>query len=194
MCETPGATAGDNHSTQEQWIKEDIKGVEVERGWQKVVHDPGVQIRERKKDIFGKESIKESQEGEDELVNQNGRDCWPLSCMDEGMKAELQDCFDSWVLSCDAAEVAMDQKSLAEEELKQCFERHRTSWEPTARKAEVAAEMAWQDWDRLKNLTEERGWVKEKAGMSICTEWRREKTRRSGEAKTKQDAIGERDE
>ena len=33
--------------------------------------------------------------------------------MDKGTKVELQDCFDSWVPSCDEAVVAVEQESLA---------------------------------------------------------------------------------
>ena len=39
--------------------------------------------------------------------------------MDKGMKVEVQDCFGSWARSCDEAEVALEQKHVAEEELKQ---------------------------------------------------------------------------
>ena len=41
--------------------------------------------------------------------------------------------------------MARSKKNLAEEGLKQCFERHKkTSWEPAARLTDVIAEKAWQ--------------------------------------------------
>ena len=57
--------------------------------------------------------------------------------------------------------------------MRQCFERHKETWEPTARKTEAIAEKAWhisqssntkreafqQDWDGLLSL--ERGWEKD---------------------------------
>ena len=44
---------------------------------------------------------------------------------DKGRKEELEDCFDAWVQCCEEAEAAQEQKSLVEEELKQCVDRHK---------------------------------------------------------------------
>ena len=107
----------------------------------KVFYESEVQVKERK--TTWQKSFKEGQKTEDELVQQTA-ELLAATRMDKGTKAELQDCFDSWARRCDEAEAARSKKSLAEDGLKQCFERHKTSWEPAARKTDVIAEKAWQ--------------------------------------------------
>ena len=41
---------------------------------------------------------------------------------DKGGKKNVKIAFDAWVRCCDEAEVALEQKRIVEEELKQCFE------------------------------------------------------------------------
>ena len=101
----------------------------------KVFYEVGVQIKERQ--TSGQNSFKESQEREDELVQQTS-ELLAATRMDEGMKkVDLQDCFDPWV----RRKSVSGTKSVGEEELKQCIDRHRTSWEPTARRAEIVPEI-----------------------------------------------------
>ena len=57
----------------------------------------------------------------------------------DGTNVELQDCFNTWVCICDEAQVALEQQSSAEEQLKQ-FERHEATLETPARKTEVITE------------------------------------------------------
>ena len=40
---------------------------------------------------------------------------------------------------CDEAESAQDQQSIVEEELKQCFESYKATWEPAEKMTEVVA-------------------------------------------------------
>ena len=61
---------------------------------------------------------------------------YTISSHDYMTKVDHQDCFETWAHSCDAAEVVLKQKNLAEKKLKQCCERYNTS-EPTARNREV---------------------------------------------------------
>ena len=115
---------------REQWAKESQK-VSRWKDVTKVFHEAGLHIKE--KESFVEEELQEKSEGEDELVTQAEE----LKCqteVDTGTKTELQDCLDTWVQICDEADEIHDRKSLQEEELKQCIERHTALWEPTARK------------------------------------------------------------
>ena len=94
-------------------------------------HEAGLQIEDR---VSWQKSLKESQKREDELVQQ----LWTTR-KDEGRKEELEDCFDVWVRCCAEAEAAEEQKSLVEEEFKQCFERYKATWEFVEKKTEAAA-------------------------------------------------------
>ena len=63
------------------------------------------------------------------------------------------------------------KKSLAEEELKQCFDRHRVTLETTARKTEVvaaksAAAAPEQQHKKRQSMAKEIGWARDKEDMT----------------------------
>ena len=77
---------------------------------------------------------------------------------------------------CDEAGVIMEQRRTQEEELRQCFEWHTETFDPTGRIVDAVTEHVWkmsqrsdtkqknliQDWDTLfMNLVKEHGWTKD---------------------------------
>ena len=118
-------------------------------------------------------SLKEGQKREHELV-QPTAELQTATRVDKGTNTEFPDCFNAWVQICDAADEIHERKSLQEEELKQCFDRLKLSWEATARKTEVHSSQrsntkgqnVGQEWDAPLNLTKEDGWAKDREEMA----------------------------
>ena len=63
--------------------------------------------------------------------------------VDKGMKVEFTDCFMPGLKLAMKSMPSVKEKNFHQEEWKQCFERHKATREPTARKPEVVAEKAW---------------------------------------------------
>ena len=94
---------------------------------------------------------KEKPERGDELVRKSA-DLLAVTREDTGSKEELEHCFDAWVRCCDEAEAAQEQKSLVEEELMQCFERYKATWELVVKKTEAVASKTWQSNTKSQHL------------------------------------------
>ena len=99
--------------------------------------------KSKKGKLHGKNSLKASRRREDEGGATDSGTAIRTQT-DEGMKTKSVNCFNTWVHICNEADESHESKSLQEEELKQCFGRHKLPWEPTPRETEVIAEKAFQ--------------------------------------------------
>ena len=79
-----------------------------------------------------KKSSRESQKQEEALLTQV-EELWCQSEVDRGQKTEVQDSFEAWVHICDEVDALLEHQRLQEEDLRQCFEKHKETWEPTAK-------------------------------------------------------------
>ena len=96
-----------------------------------------------KENHTGTKAAKKARKREEDLVTEIEE----LKCQvktDKGTKTYLKDSFRAWMNICNKAEVFLEQERLQEDELRQCFEQHKETWEPAERKTEAIAEKAWR--------------------------------------------------
>ena len=112
----------------------------------------------RKKNIMA-QRCKESSRSEEQILCSRERE--ELKCqvkVDKGTKTDLQDSFGAWFRICNEVDVILEQKRLREEDLRQCFGRHKDTLEPSARKTEATAEKALQSCQSSKGKHLELNW------------------------------------
>ena len=63
--------------------------------------------------------------------------------VDKATMVDLKDSFRAWLNMSDEAEVISEPKRIQEDEVRQCFERHMETWDPTERKVEAINEKVW---------------------------------------------------
>ena len=119
----PGLTTEDSWSSQAWWTKEDER---CRGGRKRQLSSMNQGYKSQKGELRGRRSQGKSQKG-----------CWAVQRTAEPatakrinrkIKAKLLDCFNDWVKNCNEAGEIHERKRPQEEELKECFERHRLSW------------------------------------------------------------------